>query len=793
MRRFSASGHNGPASLVAVQAAQGRVNAQDIGIEIESTMLGADHDRARSLLGFPSANVAAVASGPASEDRQRPIGAQKNLKYRVDEAVSGVVDVNGKEKIAKGIMQAASKQFGGLVSRFRNRIREYEKRVDFARDEHERWNSEKSVLQERIEDLEFEAQDLRDQMTSAMSSMKGPQTLFIGKRHKPNIRQTMQKLGSDMTLDVDIDGMEQDTGIHRHVSMGGVWKRFGRRVYRLQQQWMPLQRDVKLISSRYGRACGGFFKFHRFVGCLSLVMCILCLPLYIPHVLSEGSQLFRGSCGKLPVACAWLYSGFYRSGDSENRDPWLAFRYLGVLVISSVACLSLSIFRWSSYDLSYQIEKVNEDLQPRRWSKMVLIAWDFRLHPGEDRRHWQHALTNQLRSMYDDDMAQKVASQRTRLGWYLLYSRRALGLFLNASFILAAWGGICWATVKRYEIEDTVSSIFGGSVGSQIASFAPNMVVAAVGLVLPFITKWITYLEGWGPVTMASQNMWRLFLGRIVNIFIFVAICVELLVNRPLFGQQKVLMQRDTDYECVEDQAAVRLLSLVASEFVLSLALKPFTILLSDAIYAAVFHAPFEMSPFEIADYAVDIIYFQCLLWATVVFVPTVVFLAPMLLFGHFKWLKSVLLNLSSRPFVAETSKLCVSQLQIHCVACVLFMAFVTALATTSLPHANGCGPFNNWEKPYIMLKDLHWDFPGKAGLSTFGKFILQNPQIIFGVAALIFLLSFFGRNRIKALQIAISQLQQASQRHVEALEGELWRMERQNELLNRRVQWQEY
>jgi len=46
--------------------------------------------------------------------------------------------------------------------------------------------------------------------------------------------------------------------------------------------------------------------------------------------------------------------------------------------------------------------------------------------------------------------------------------------------------------------------------------------------------------------------------------------------------------------------------------------------------------------------------------------------------------------------------------------------------------------------------------------------------------------------NRARALRLALGQLQQASQRHVNALEGELWRLRRQNELLNRRVLWYE-
>lgn len=352
-----------------------------------------------------------------------------------------------------------------------------------------------------------------------------------------------------------------------------------------------------------------------------------------------------------------------------------------------------------------------------------------------------------------------------------------------------------FVNMKHRQIKNAVAVVFGGNAGERVSALAPNIIVAIVGTILPSTTKAITAFEAWSPTVQARHDLWRLYLGRILNIFIFVAINVELIAGRPLFGQKEVLAERDKAYQCSENQAATNLLSLVVSEFVLSLALRPLTTLACAYGFHFLFKSfnfssEFEKPPFDIADYAVDVMYFQCLLWSTAVFVPSLVVVAPCLFFLHFKWLKFTLLALTSRPFVAETAALSVTLLQVNCVSCLCFVGMVYSVATRDLPHEPGCGPFESGVAPAIMLQRINT--PGAATVGSILLWCKDHPGVLFPVLALLIFVTLMQRNRSRALHSTLGQLQNASQRHVEALEGELWRMERQNELLSRRVQWHE-
>jgi hypothetical protein len=457
--------------------------------------------------------------------------------------------------------------------------------------------------------------------------------------------------------------------------------------------------------------------------------------------------------------------------------------------------LYIFVNRWLHHDITYRTDELGQELQPRQWSKLVLAAWDFRLRPGEDRRNWEQALSNQLRSLQADEKEMEQAAQRTSWQRYCLYLRRAVGIFLNMCLIAGAWLGISWATVQSHGIKKGGAKALGSGLGGQIGAFLPNIIVALVGSILPTATKTITKFEAWSPTVRARHDLWRLYIGKILNIFIFVALNVELVMGEPLFGQKEVLEKRDTHFGCAEDQAAVKLLSLVASEFLLSLVLRPVNSLLVAYVWHVLFKScsissGFEKPQFELADYSVDTIYFQCLLWSTAVWSPWVVVASPILLLADFKWKKVSLFRLSSRPFVAETAALSVELLRLTILSCLFFVAMAYTVSTRPLPHAAECGPFESRMAPGAMLGRI--DAPGSETVKDIVTWCKDHPGVLLPIIAALFFAGLQQRTRSKALHATLGQVQNASQRHVEALEGELWRMERQNELLNRRVQWHE-
>lgn len=784
--------------MTALRAAQGAAGPADS--SIESALLEVERERGHGRDNSAEASSLQRPSLPArSRGGNLPRGNLASDEEEHNNVSPGQTDASTVKKIVKDVVHAVDKQYGGLVSRLRGRMRDYEKRVDFARHSSEQWLVEKNVLEDRIEDLKFETSDLRDQMASAVASASGGQGIqILGSRKGQTMEQKMKNMNSGMGFDVDVEGMEQDTGILSNIAIHSVWTRCWQRARRTCQRYKPLERDIKLVSSQYGRSCGGFFVFHRFLGFLSCLMLVLYVPLLVFQALNESDERFTGMCGKLPFGCGWLYGGFYKAGTTskdDTRDAWQAFRYLATTVISSLGVLCYSLTRWGYFDFTYQSDELGEELQPRQWSRITLAAWDFRLRPGEDRKNFELALANQLRSELDDEKEIEKKDKRTTLQLYLLYLRRACGMLVNLCLIGGAWMAISFANFYSFEIQSAVTTVLGDGIGQQVSAFAPNIIVALVGSILPTTTKKITAFEAWSPTMQSKQDLWRLYLGKILNIFIFVSISVELVVGKPLFGQQQVLAQRDLAYRCVEDQAATKLLSLVASELLLSLAFRPVSSLLSAYVFHLLFKSlnisnDFKRPVFDMADYGVDIIYFQCLLWSTAIWVPSLVIFAPVMLFVHFKWLKFTLLRLSSRPFVAETAALSVTLLQLTCVSCLISVAMCYALATKGLPHALGCGPFESEIAPGIMLGRI--DVTGVETVKSILIWCEAHPGVILPVFAFFIFLWLSQRNGAKALQAALGQVQNIAHRQVEALEAELWRMERQNEVLNRRVQFHE-
>jgi hypothetical protein len=142
-----------------------------------------------------------------------------------DQVESDIPDGGTVKKIAKDVMQAVDKQYGHLVTRLRCRIHDYEKRMDYARASSEQYVVEKSTLQERIEDLQFQASDLRDQMATAMASGNGGQSMgmFVGVKQAKTMKQKFAKMPSGIGFDVDIEGMEHNTGILSHARMQSMW------------------------------------------------------------------------------------------------------------------------------------------------------------------------------------------------------------------------------------------------------------------------------------------------------------------------------------------------------------------------------------------------------------------------------------------------------------------------------------------------------------------------------------------------------------------------------------------
>eukprot|EP00929_Paragymnodinium_shiwhaense_P055013 TRINITY_DN27594_c0_g1_i2.p1 TRINITY_DN27594_c0_g1~~TRINITY_DN27594_c0_g1_i2.p1 ORF type:complete len:927 (-),score=213.80 TRINITY_DN27594_c0_g1_i2:755-3391(-) len=707
-----------------------------------------------------------------------------------------------KRAVAKKVMSALDEKCRELVQGMCSRIRDFEERIELAKSCDEEWTDEREELLEQLKEMESEMKDMRQQMEAAEDELRSlrkaadaadANSVAIGAglggaRTRPLFKMDMGPMDDD-----------SDSPDPVKVRVGGrdrAWVRFLRQLRATWRHVEPLRTDIRRISSRFGRAAGGFFIFYRYLLLLSVIQLAIHMLLLVPHAfrtLSSGGAVKK--CGSA-FSCALFFGSF--SAQSQNtmadassasaaKDPWNALVYVVAVGASAAALLAMSVERWSRIDLQNKREDLLEGINPRRWSRLTLAAWDFKLEQADQRQDFSDALSQQVHSAFADEEEAEKANRRSLFERYVLLLRRVVGFLLSSLLILFAWVFIIGVTVREKDLTRQLERMLGVLPGRfkelapVIGSLAPNLAISAVGGVLPAATKAITALEGWTPSVNARKTVWRLYWCKILNVVIVVGLNVERLAGRPLFRQDSMLTEVDASFACVEDQSAVELLTLVFSEFVLSMLPKPLVQYMGAyctylAMRTVMGKQDFHKPEFDMSENAVDVVYFQTLIWIASLLCPPILLVAPFMAFLHIKVLKFALLRLSSRPFASETLSFRVTLLELNCVSCMLFMGVVVAAFVQPLPHKASCGPFDSDVAPAAVIMSLQLPVlqPLAEALSSVSR------QLIVAVAVLAILASTSRAVQKRAHQMALARLQSMAERRSEAVSLELSQVEKQ-------------
>lgn len=500
-----------------------------------------------------------------------------------------------------------------------------------------------------------------------------------------------------------------------------------------------------------------------------------------------------------------LALGRKRTTQPSGRDVFLAIRYFSCTLGGATLVAIFVLTRWRAAEVTFSIERLTEEVSPIRWSRWVLGLWDFRLRTAEERELWGQALANLLRAENEAETYQQREGSKT--GWqrWLITFKRLTGATLNVAVIFGSWVAIAYSIVEKTTIQVFLEGITDQeplrSILATVGAFAPNLVIAAVGQVLPTITKTLTQFEAWDPASRARHNLWRLFVGKVLNATVFIALNIELLNDKPMIMKSRFLATRDcVNFACAEDQAAMQVVSLTNSELVFAM-LKPFTKLGK----AVAMHSTgisrlcrrsdddkrkprFQWPMFDIAEAAVDTVYLQLLIWFSQLLVPFIAMLTPFVLWFHFKWLSIQLKYLTSRPFVSDSSRLRVALQRVLCCGAMLYCMGVLFFLNTSFPHEPGCGPFDSHQTPGHMIFDL--DFGFLTYLDEAMEFLIRIwllvfMILIFGVLMLVLRMIMASRTNYKVLETMAT----TSQRQVDALQKEMLRMENKAEIYKKRIE----
>ncbi|CAE8587692.1 unnamed protein product, partial [Polarella glacialis] len=496
------------------------------------------------------------------------------------------------------------------------------------------------------------------------------------------------------------------------------------------------------------------------------------LQLYTGSVCPVGNQTsISDLMGKTPL------------GWTSGRDLWFAFQYLvpPVVFFSAICILVLGI--WNEAEYSFSIEQHSHEMLLGRWSNIVLTAWDAQTCTEEDQFLLGQSLLGRLRSAYEEETQTKWTPDQHRL----VTCKRAMVACVNLALLVGLWVAMATSFNERPRLQELLSDL--GYLGVVLAACLPNIVLMLSGTILPYVTHGLLRLEERSSAARVRSAMYRVYTGKVLGACIYIAFNIELMCGTPLFSEKVTLARDCQTFPCVEDEVAFNMLLLLVTEFMLTLLLKPLIIVARQ--YVAHFRsmgAVARLPEFSIDDFAVDIMYFQGILWFTQILVPTIAVLAPLLWFLHFKWLKFNLTRLTSRSFTSETTLLNACMLRILLATCLINSGTAFFFLLNPSPHEPGCGPFDSHQSPGMMMTKL--DTPLQSVLTE----VVSLTQRSSG--SLLFVLSVLGLMVLMRLAASSSTNERVRttfaselQRTLSVMDLRLFRLQKQQEVYQTRYQ----
>ncbi|CAK9052540.1 Transmembrane channel-like protein 7 [Durusdinium trenchii] len=513
----------------------------------------------------------------------------------------------------------------------------------------------------------------------------------------------------------------------------------------------------------------------------------------------NASRCFASSASEIRN----MVGGIKASSGTSAKDLNIALWFVFGNVVSIVFAVFFFLVWWQTTEAKYNFEQFSENLEPMRWSSLVFGLWNFRVSSESDRLLWRQSVADQLRLLQAEEKDQESVKSRTTIDQNMLLFKRCSGFCVNIAIIVGLWFLIWFCSQDRQLLVESLGNSFE-SIGARGlgewlgASLAP-LVVTGAGVVLPPAVELLTQLEAWPRSWQALLNITRFFLGQILTAGLYMAISMELLFDWPLWTGGDLVLQPLVEpcgqYRCKADQAGAEILALVVTEFVMMM-IKPFVKL----GLAATLHwgkarlgmkGAFMWPEFQIQDDAVNVVYFSALLWMSLSTVPYMALIGPLLMYIHFKWLKFSLQYLTRRPFVTETTSLLVTLQRITCFNFVMLGFLIMAQIIIIIPYEPTCGPVNGFQAAGQMIWQL--DLPLKDLWSVFYDWTLQNRGSIVVVMLMAMLvLRMLHQVSLRTNRTVVEQMSGVANRQVASLSRELWRLERRNDLLKRRLEWLE-
>ena len=680
----------------------------------------------------------------------------------------------------------------------------YESELVKAVSARDRWKDQRGEYNEVLEELTLalsEAQDKAEAVRVGLESQRevsgkraaiGRASIFVGGGAR---RQAAGALGPDTTLPTDQwqGGEDEDELLlSKPDDMNGMCgdnfykvSRFIKIVIRrciglfkvFASRFNFFSKDVLKVSARYGGPLVPFFVFAQATVRLGMITLLVYSPLLIYQISNVMNGSWQGliQCGFLGSQCWLLYGGFDKP-----------LFYLIVSGVNAIGTLIFAVWQWRNFDLVYQHVRLRTELEGRkRFCKVALCAWDFRVTDEALKSHYGERVARNLEALKIEDEQLAAFASLTTLQKRALFARRLIGFVLTLTVIAAGWVAIGVVTIYQYNIENFFANLFGGSSsGSSIAAFIPSLVFKIVNFVSPTALWALSTWEGWPPGVREGQLVWRVFLGSLLNVFLYVGLYYELIAQVSLFGSSSQQIDLDSSYNCKEDQAAISLFILTVSDVVVGNIVQLLYLLVWPSL-ARFLSRSFKIEisgklEFTTASYVVSHMVSLSIMWMTLLLSPFAAVWFPLAMsIQYLSYRGALMLSETSASGATEALSVGVLIMRLFCVTAVVYACWSFLVLCVSLPHSGDCGPFTNDSRALDVISPL-----------IFNYFNWLTVAVL-AILLLLCLVLVFRNNKVAVFRKGVFDMAERFTKTVGQLQRELKRSNAQNNLFKARLERQ--
>lgn len=461
----------------------------------------------------------------------------------------------------------------------------------------------------------------------------------------------------------------------------------------------------KEVESRFGNGVLSYFIVLRWLLVLNLAIFLLTFGLVaLPALLqiqawpnagrncsfiSRGNSTTSGAAGQIldfMTGQGWITNTIMFYGHYPPHDVILPggqiyrLSLAYILVGGGYFVLSL-IMMLKHLAASFQDTFIYSGGLFQSYCNMVFASWDYCISEREAANFKSSHIAQEINVSLAEEVRKRRVHNRSKKEKYRLYVMR---VFINLVFIPAVWYLTIVSVIRA--IQERTKSEKQDKDQNQFVQYviraALSLAITAPNIVLPPLFEFLSIFEDYSPRIELGVNLWRRVFVKLSAIGVLIGVLYD---------------TRNPDCaSCWENEIAAQMYMLVWIDlFVIFVTSVVFDIIRKQLVSKIRCLRSLGISPFEIPENVLDLVYGQCLIWIGTFFsplLPAMGFLKLVLLF-YVKKLNLVHNNrLPNKPYQRARANYIFTLLLLFG----FMMCFGLVGYGTTLVPPSCCGPFSN-------------------------------------------------------------------------------------------------